>query len=104
MRRVGWIFLTTVFLILVGCNKEDEMTKDEVVERASDVAVEYILMEEKKELIVTDADYSSEIGSKTVFVHGYYKDDQDKRIAVMVNTSNDYEVEGYGDLKREAKN
>lgn len=83
------------FLIISGCNQEGGMDKKDIEEMATNVAIEYMLVEEDIDLIVTDVQITNDnVG--VAFVHGHMKNDKNEEFSVMVNYLNDFEVEGYG--------
>ncbi|WP_375089139.1 hypothetical protein ACDZ29_25495 [Peribacillus sp. RS7] len=76
------------------------MDKEEVSKTASHVASEYLLKEEKREFIATDTEFPPEEASTNiVFVNGYYKDNKEDKMYVMIDFKNDYNIEGYGELE-----
>ncbi|USK35851.1 hypothetical protein LIT25_11425 [Bacillus sp. F19] len=71
------------------------MEKKEIEEMATNVAIEYMLVEEDIDLVVTDVQITNDdVG--VAFVNGYEKNDKKEEYSVMVNYLNDFEVEGYG--------
>ncbi|KEZ48797.1 hypothetical protein [Metabacillus indicus] len=87
------IFLS-VFMIS-GCSKEGGMEKKEIEKMASNVAIEFMLIKEDIDLVVTDVQITNDdVG--VAFVNGYEKKDKTKEYSVMVDYLNDFEVDGVG--------
>ncbi|WP_051865667.1 hypothetical protein [Metabacillus indicus] len=94
------IFISFLFMVTIisGCGKEGGMEKKEIKKMASNVAKEYMLVEEDIDLVVTDVQITNDdVG--VAFVNGYEKNDKTEEYSVMINYLNDFEVEGYGDAK-----
>lgn len=96
MKKFCLIFAVFLILVVSGCKKDDEMSKKDIVQRASDVAVEYIRVKKDKDFVVKDAEFSSATNSSIVFVYGYYKPEKDKEVVLMVDSADDYKITGVG--------
>ncbi|OIK08823.1 hypothetical protein [Bacillus sp. MUM 13] len=101
MQRFSILYsLISVFILLVGCqDKVDGMNKQEVEKTARHVASEYLLMEEKREFIPTETEFHEEVAPNIVYVNGYYKDNKNDKMFVMIDFKNEYNVDAYGELK-----
>lgn len=96
MRKIIHIIILLSFLFISGCNQEDDMNK-EIETKALNVAIEYIKMEENKDLIVTDVQFADADGVETVFVKGYIKGEEENKMFVTVHYGDDYRVSGVGE-------
>lgn len=98
MRKLIRICFFISLLLIAGCNKEAGMDKKEIEEMASNVAAEYLLVEEDIDFVVTNVQVTKEdIG--VAYVDGYVKDDNDKKMYVMIDYLDDFKVGGYGNLE-----
>lgn len=95
MKKHVLISSLLAIFIISGCGREGGMEKKEIEEMATNVAIEYMLVEEDIDLVVTDVQITNDdVG--VAFVNGYEKNDKKEEYSVMVNYLNDFEVEGYG--------
>ncbi|UAL52855.1 hypothetical protein [Metabacillus dongyingensis] len=87
-------------VLIAGCNKEAGMDKKYIEETASNIASEYMLVEEDIDFVVTDVQITKEdVG--VAFVNGYVKNEKDKKYSVMVDYRADFEIGGYGEIDDE---
>ena len=96
MKKFYLIFAVFLILVVSGCKKDDEMSKKDIVKRASDVAVEYIRVKKDKDFVVKNAEFSRATNSRILFVYGYYKSKKNKEVVLMVDTNDDYRITGIG--------
>jgi|APAga8741244001_1050109.scaffolds.fasta_scaffold08813_4 PBP1b-binding outer membrane lipoprotein LpoB len=85
-----------LFLLLVGCKQEGEMDKKEIETTATNVAVQYLKVEEDIDFVATDFEFADGDGVDIVSVNGHVKDNKKKKMSVVIDYSNDYEVQTVG--------
>ncbi|MED3879854.1 hypothetical protein [Priestia megaterium] len=91
------IAILLLLLIIVGCQKEEHMDKQEIEKIASAVAATYMKDEEDIDFVPKDVEFLGGEDLSTVLVHGHAKDkDKKKEMSVMVDYGDDYRVTGYG--------
>lgn len=90
--------ISSVFLILSACGLSHS-EKEDIIKKSSQVAIEYIKKNEKKDLVVDNVEFTSAIGGGSVFVHGHLKDKKKEKYSVSVSYQQDYKVQsiGYGE-------
>jgi outer membrane murein-binding lipoprotein Lpp len=94
-KRIKFYLIISLSL-LSGCSKEAGMDKKYIEETASNVASEYMLVEEDIEFMVTDVQITNDdVG--VAFVNGYDKDKKEKEYSVMIDYLADFDVGGYGE-------
>ncbi|MCK6259007.1 hypothetical protein LCY76_20760 [Fictibacillus sp. KIGAM418] len=99
MKKIIHILIIGIVLFIGGCGGNG-MDKDEIREQSKSVAVEYMKIEEEKDFVATGVEFpSGDVG--VVFVHGYCKDNKDKKMFVTVNYEDDYKVEGIAEGVKE---
>lgn len=78
------------------------MDKEQVGKVASKVAQNFIEQKENRKFVVTDIQFPDNSDANVIFVDGYYKDNKNEKVEVMVEQGeeeNDFKVAGIGKNK-----
>ncbi|MED5245854.1 hypothetical protein [Priestia sp. LL-8] len=93
--RVTAILL--LLLVIVGCQKEGQMDKQEIEKIASAVAATYMKDEKDIDFVPKGVEFLGGEDLSTVLVHGYAKVKGKKtEMSVTVDYGDDYRVTSYG--------
>ncbi|UYP07275.1 hypothetical protein [Priestia megaterium] len=72
------------------------MDKKEIETMATNVAVEYLKVEEDIDFVVTNLEFADGVGVELVSVNGHVKGNKKKGMSVVIDYGNDYEVQAVG--------
>ncbi|TYR82470.1 hypothetical protein FZC66_02440 [Priestia megaterium] len=72
------------------------MDREEIETTATNVAVQYLKVEENIDFVATDLEFADGDGVDIVSVNGHVKDNKKKKMSVVIDYSNDYEVQAVG--------
>lgn len=96
MKRTIILVILVLIFVVTGCQKEDAMDKKEIEKRAENVAVEYMKVEENTDFVVTGYEFTDS-SVHLVSVNGHVKDKKDKKMSVVIDYDNDFEVQTIGE-------
>jgi len=96
MKRTSILVILALIFVVTGCQKEGAMNKKEIEKRAENVAVEYMKVEENTDFVVTGYEFTDS-SVHLVSVNGHVKDKKDKKMSVVIDYDNDFEVQTIGE-------
>ncbi|MDI3091030.1 hypothetical protein QJ133_07765 [Priestia megaterium] len=73
------------------------MDKKEIKTMATNVAIEYLKVEEDIDFVATDVEFADGDGVDLVSVNGHVKGNKKKGMSVIIDYGEDYKVEGIGE-------
>ncbi|WP_263704865.1 hypothetical protein [Bacillus thuringiensis] len=91
------LIVLAIIVLTIGCTAKFMYDRNTVKEKASEVAIETMKKEKNIDFVVTDVKIQQLELAGFIRVRGYDKNNEQKKHYVVINKSQNYKVEYWGD-------